>query len=67
MNRSYAFLLVVLVTISGCAALEDLVLGPDPYQPECRVGNPVTNTCGNAMAYSSAVQTQEPELLQARK
>ena len=66
MNRTLT-VLVMLLGSSGCAALEDLVLGPDPYGPEYYTGSQATNSCGNAVAYGNASQTQEPELLQVQK
>lgn len=67
MNRLLTFWVVLLGSCSGCAALEDLVLGPDPYGPEYQMTSQATNRCGNAAPNLSAAQTQEPELLQAQK
>jgi hypothetical protein len=67
MKRMLTLLVVLLGSCSGCAALEDLVLGPDPYGPEYGTVSRAANGCGNAAAYENASQTQEPELLQVQK
>ena len=67
MKRTLMLLVMLLGSCSGCAAFEDLVLGPDPYGPEYYPASQATNSCGNAVAYGNASQTPEPELLQVRK
>jgi hypothetical protein len=67
MKRTLTLLVVLLGSCSGCAALEDLVLGPDPYGTEYGTVSQATNSCGNGAAYGNASQTQEPELLQVQK
>jgi hypothetical protein len=67
MKGTLTLLVMLLGSCSGCAALEDLVLGPDPYGPEYYTASQATNSCGNAAAYGNATQTQEPELLQVQK
>jgi hypothetical protein len=67
MNRSLTLLVVLFANCCGCAAFEDLVLGPDPNLPEFWTAGQATNSCGNAAPNLSASQTQEPELLQAQQ
>lgn len=58
-----AFVLL-LASCSGCAHMEDMMFGPDPYVQ----GQPwaSSNACAAPVVVNVA-QTQEPELLQVRK
>ena len=64
MKRFWMFLILLLGTCSGCAAMEDLVFGPEPYPP---VNSAPTGSCGMPPPNYIASQTAEPELIQVRK
>jgi hypothetical protein len=60
MKRSMALLMMLLGCCSGCAAMEDFMIGPDPAIP--MVGQ-ATGSCGVPITNVAASQTAEPELL----
>jgi hypothetical protein len=65
--KRWLILLLLLGNCSGCGLMEDLVLGPDPHLPDFSAAAQPSSTCANPAANVNASQTNEPELLQARK
>ena len=64
MKRLFGFV-CLLVCCSGCAMMEDMVLGPESYDGP--VPTQASQGCGAPIQQARAVQTQEPELLQVRR
>lgn len=68
MRRWLILAAILLSTCSGCGAMEDFILGPDPYLSEPAYQPPAPNTCTAPPASVSSVsQTQEPPLLQTTR
>jgi hypothetical protein len=63
MRRWFIFAAMLLTTCCGCGAMEDFVLGPEPYVAQ-QAAAP-TNSCSAPPPIVSVSQTQEPPLLQA--
>ncbi len=57
---------ILLSTCSGCGAMEDFILGPDPYLSEQAWQAPVSNSCSAPPPIVSTSQTQEPPLATPR-
>jgi hypothetical protein len=53
-------LFLALLAAPGCALMEDLGFGPDPYEPHYAASH--GNSCGAPLVVNTN-QTQEPELL----
>ncbi len=63
MRRWFILAAILLGTCSGCGAMEDFFLGPEPYipDPSYQYAAP-PNSCGAPPPITSVSQTQEPPL-----
>jgi hypothetical protein len=65
MRRWLILAAFLLSTCSGCGAMEDFILGPDPYLAEQAALPP--SSCNAPPPNVSVSQTQEPPLLQTTR
>jgi hypothetical protein len=61
MRRWFILAAILLGMCSGCGAIEDFILGPDPYIPD---QSWQSNTCSAPPPITTVSQTQEPPLSQ---
>jgi hypothetical protein len=65
MRRWFILAAILLGACSGCGAMEDFILGPDPYIPEQSWQTPPPpSSCNAPPPITSVSQTQEPPLSQ---